>query len=64
MASDGRSQLDRDAYRNRNIVERCFGRLKEYRRTLRQNGEELSGDGLTGLYPTVLQKVMQLRDTA
>ncbi|AIA48119.1 transposase (IS4 family) protein [Serratia sp. FS14] len=32
MASDGRSQLDRDAYRNRNVVERCFGRLKEYRR--------------------------------
>ena len=31
MASDGRSLLDRDAYRNRNIVERCFGRLKEYR---------------------------------
>ncbi|MGC8400672.1 IS5 family transposase [Enterobacter mori] len=31
-ASDGRSQLDRDAYRNRNVVERCFGRLKEYRR--------------------------------
>lgn len=32
MASDGCSQLDRDAYRNRNVVERCFGRLKEYRR--------------------------------
>lgn len=32
MASDGRSQLDRDTYRNRNVVERCFGRLKEYRR--------------------------------
>lgn len=32
MAGDGRSQLDRDAYRNRNVVERCFGRLKEYRR--------------------------------
>lgn len=32
MASDSRSQLDRDAYRNRNVVERCFGRLKEYRR--------------------------------
>ena len=32
MASDGRSQLDRDAYRNRNVVERCFGRLKEDRR--------------------------------
>ncbi len=30
--SDGRSQLDRDAYRNRNVVEHCFGRLKEYRR--------------------------------
>lgn len=30
MASDGRAQLDRDAYRNRNVVERCFGRLKEY----------------------------------
>lgn len=28
MASDGRSQLDRDACRNRNVVERCFGRLK------------------------------------
>lgn len=32
MALDGRSQLDRNAYRNRNVVERCFGRLKEYRR--------------------------------
>lgn len=32
MAADGRSQLDRDAYHNRNVVERCFGRLKEYRR--------------------------------
>ncbi|MGX8940050.1 IS5 family transposase [Symbiopectobacterium sp. Eva_TO] len=32
MAVDGRSKLDRDAYRNRNVVERCFGRLKEYRR--------------------------------
>lgn len=31
LASDGR-QLDHDAYRNRNVVERCFGRLKEYRR--------------------------------
>ncbi|MFP3763898.1 transposase, partial [Escherichia coli] len=27
-----RAQLARDAYRNRNVVERCFGRLKEYRR--------------------------------
>lgn len=33
MASDGRSPLDRDIYRKRNVVERCFGRLKEYRRT-------------------------------
>ncbi|VEA68200.1 Transposase and inactivated derivatives [Serratia rubidaea] len=32
MASDGRAKLDRDAFRNRNVVERCFGRLKEYRR--------------------------------
>lgn len=32
LALDGRSQLDRDAYCNRNVVERCFGRLKEYRR--------------------------------
>lgn len=32
MALDGRSLLNRDAYRNRNVVERCFGRLKEYRR--------------------------------
>lgn len=32
MAADGRSQLARDAYRNRNVVELCFGRLKEYRR--------------------------------
>jgi len=30
MVSDGRSQLDRDACRDRNVVERCFGRLKEY----------------------------------
>lgn len=32
MASDGRSPLDRDIYRKRNVVERCFDRLKEYRR--------------------------------
>lgn len=32
MALDGRSQLDRNVYRNRNVVERCFGRLQEYRR--------------------------------
>lgn len=32
MASDGRSPLDREAYRHRNVVERSFGRLKEYRR--------------------------------
>ncbi|KAF1366714.1 transposase [Yokenella regensburgei] len=32
LASDGRSVLDSDAYRNRNVVERCFARLKEYRR--------------------------------
>ena len=31
MAADSRSQLNRDAYRNRNVVERCFGCLKEYR---------------------------------
>lgn len=31
-ALDGRSQLARDTYRNRNVVERCFGRLKECRR--------------------------------
>lgn len=24
--------VHRDAYRNRNVVERCFGKLKEYRR--------------------------------
>lgn len=30
MASDDRSKLDRDAYRNRNVIERCFGCLKEY----------------------------------
>jgi transposase len=28
LASDDRSVLERDAYRNRNVVERCFGRLK------------------------------------
>jgi len=32
MASDGRSQLGREAYRNRNVVEHSVGRLKEYRR--------------------------------
>ncbi|HCU1555477.1 TPA: IS5 family transposase [Escherichia coli] len=32
MASVGRARLDRDAYRNSNVVERCFGHLKEYRR--------------------------------
>ncbi|MDR5617957.1 transposase, partial [Arsenophonus sp.] len=32
MASDGRSRFASDAYRHRNVVERCFGRLKEYRR--------------------------------
>lgn len=29
LVSDGRSQHDRDAYRNRHVVEHCFGRLKE-----------------------------------
>lgn len=32
IAADGRSQFDRNAYRNRNVVERCFGHLKEYGR--------------------------------
>ncbi|MCW1830302.1 transposase, partial [Enterobacter asburiae] len=32
MASDGLSTFGRDAYRHRNVVERCFGRLKECRR--------------------------------
>ena len=32
MAADGCSPLAREAYRNRNVVERYFGRLKEYRR--------------------------------
>ena len=32
MASVGRARLDRDAYRNSNVVERFFGHLKEYRR--------------------------------
>ncbi|WP_291973469.1 transposase, partial [Candidatus Symbiopectobacterium sp.] len=27
-----RSRFASDAYRHRNVVERCFGRLKEYRR--------------------------------
>lgn len=31
-AADGRSKLDFDAYRNHNVVEWYFGRLKEYRR--------------------------------
>ena len=29
MASDRRAKIERDVYRNRNIVELCFGRLKE-----------------------------------
>jgi transposase len=32
LTSAGRSVLDSNACRNRNVVERCFGRLKEYRR--------------------------------
>ena len=28
------------------------------------SGAAMAGDGETGLHPTVLQKVMQLRDTA
>lgn len=32
MASDGRSRFANDVYRRRNVMERCFGRLKEYRR--------------------------------
>jgi len=39
-------------------------RIPPHRNALRQNGEELSGDGETGLHPTFLQKVMQLRGTA
>ncbi|WP_434526007.1 transposase [Photorhabdus asymbiotica] len=30
--SDGRVKFDYATYRRRNVVERCFGRLKEYRR--------------------------------
>jgi hypothetical protein len=33
-------------------------RIPPHCHTLRQNGEELSGDGETGVYPAVLQKVM------
>jgi transposase len=29
---DGRVRFDREAYRRRNVVERCVGRLREYRR--------------------------------
>lgn len=29
-------KLERDAYRNRNVAERYFGRLKEYRRIARR----------------------------
>lgn len=32
MASDRRSRFASDVYRHRNVVERCFGRLKEYQR--------------------------------
>ena len=32
MARDGREPFDRDAYRRRNVVERCIGWLKECRR--------------------------------
>jgi hypothetical protein len=66
MASDGRSQFDRDAYRNRNVVERCFGRLKntDVLPHVTINGEKLSVDGKAGLHPALLQEVMQLRDTA
>lgn len=64
MASDGRSKLDRDAYSNRKVVEHCFELLKEYRYTLRQNGEVLSGDGETELHQALLPTVMQLSDTA
>ncbi|REF27207.1 transposase [Xenorhabdus cabanillasii] len=31
-SSDGRTQFDNQAYRNRNVVERCFGFLKGHRR--------------------------------
>lgn len=30
MAADDRSQLNQGACRNRNVVEWCFGHLKEY----------------------------------
>ncbi|CAE14914.1 Transposase, IS5 ssgr, IS427 family [Photorhabdus laumondii subsp. laumondii TTO1] len=30
--SDGRVKFDHETYRRRNVVERCFGRLKEHRR--------------------------------
>lgn len=32
LATDNRSKLNRDAYLNLNVVEKCFGRLKGYRR--------------------------------
>lgn len=51
----------------RGITERCFGRLKEYRR-IATRYDKTARNYLamvkTGLHPTVLQKIMQLRDTA
>ncbi|RAP69855.1 transposase DDE domain protein, partial [Candidatus Erwinia dacicola] len=62
-----RSQLDRDAYLNRNVVECCFGRLKEYRRiAARYNKTARNYLAMVklGCIRLYLQKVMQLRDTA
>lgn len=61
MVSDGRSLLDRDACRNRNAVERCFGRLKEYRR-IATRYDKTARNYLAmvkhGIHSLFLQKVM------
>ncbi len=66
MVADGRSPLDREAYRNRNVVKRCFGRLKEYRCiAIRYDKTERYYLAMVKLgCIRFLHKVMQLRDTA
>ncbi|MDE1487089.1 transposase [Xenorhabdus bovienii] len=59
-SGEGRTQFDGQTYRDRNVVERCFGFLKgNYRNPLRKNSPELSVHGEIRLYSTLLPAIIQ-----
>lgn len=62
MVSDGRSQLDRDAYRNHNVAEGCFGRLKEHRRIATRYDK--TARNYLAIASDCFTKKRQLRETA